>query len=190
MQKMLDHWRKERDISITNEHGYIGIWEAVTRSIKAIDDSSDKFAITSIPTHHVGETRRYMNVGLRAAYKRFHQDRKPGCKYYGEKKPNILLMINWVRRQFPEAKFIIMERNPDAIMESLKTRDLPEFTDETLESTMKVYLDIIKNQKGKEDCLFVDLHRIQGGEKFAVFKEVANFLEVPFDFDLSKVRNQ
>ena len=185
LQEVLDFHPR---ISMTYEQGFVRLWEGLLNTIEP-RETQTAYNPASIEVSSVGDVRAMLDYGFLKAFKRFHRRRKPFCKYYGDKMPSYLLIINFIRYHFKGSKFLICERNRKDTLHSMKLTN-PLIPDKDNETTYQKFAMLTEQNRNSPDCLVVNLDKMKAN-KYLAFEEIEKFLGMKTDsFNLSLIHEK
>jgi hypothetical protein len=177
------------DVSITNEQSYMKLMMHCLSELnpRGRAEQGANFNFFSVPKEQLGDVRDMILEGMDHSMKWYHNKVKPKAKWYGDKLPGFLQHIGWMKEKFPDAKFLICERDPEEVLVSMKKYTFSDvFTEEQVEEGFKVYMESLEKNRGRRDCLYVKLED-QKKNPEDTYERIAEFLDIENDFNLSMI---
>lgn len=132
---------------------------------------------------------------LMATFELFREKYKAKAKIWGDKTPVHIGSIPNIVKDFPEAKFLFVKRNPFHIVNSLKNERFVHASDNELACALEVYsfLDTYNHFKalyfGSDNFLEIDYEQLIA-EPTMELEKVCAFLGIPFEKEMLEEANE
>lgn len=176
-------------VGITNENSWIHIWYEFYRKI--IPRSHNGGESFSFHQYEIELMLELIDKHSKEIFYDYYKIYNPNAKIVGDKLPGYLILIDWIRERFPDAKFIICKRNErDNINSMMRNIVMYKNDKKRAMNNYKGYEVMLNRNKDKPDCHIMDLDELHKGKATEIFNGIAEFLDIDPIFQLDVVNGR